>query len=46
MDKKATYEELLQKDDSVKVHHRNLECIATKVMKVIGDLAPNIMTGA
>ena len=46
MDKKATYEELLQKDDPVKVHHWNLQCIATKIMKVIGDLAPNIKTEA
>ena len=42
-DKNATYDELLPKDNSVSVHHRNLQFLATENFKVKIDLAPNIM---
>ena len=42
-DKEAIYDELLQKDNSVRVHHRNLKFLATKIFKVKNDLVPNVM---
>ena len=41
--KKATYDELLRKDNSVRVHHRNLQLLATEIFKVKNDLATNIL---
>ena len=32
-DKKTTYDELLQKDNSVKVHYRNLQFPSTEILK-------------
>ena len=40
---KATFEELLGKNNSVTVHHTNLQLFATKIFKVRNDLAPDIM---
>ena len=37
--RKATYDELLQKDNSGRVHHRNLQFLATEIFKVKNDLA-------
>ena len=37
------YDELLQKDNSVRVHHRNQQFLATEIFKVKNVLDPNIM---
>ena len=33
-DKKSSYEELLEKDRSVSVHHMNIQALATEIYKV------------
>ena len=42
-DKQSSFNELLQKDNSVSIHHRNLQVLATEVYKVIHGLSPEIM---
>ena len=42
-DYNLTYEELLIKSGSVKIHHRNLQILATKIYKVINNLSPLLM---
>ena len=42
-DKKTNFNEYLQKDNSVRVHHKNLQFLATEIFNVKVDLAPNIM---
>ena len=42
-DKNATYDELLQKGNSISVYYRNLQFLATELFKVKIDIAPNIM---
>ena len=43
-DRKDIYEELLQKDSFVRVHHRKLQILVTEIFKVKNDLAPKTMT--
>ena len=38
-DKKSSYEELLTKDSSVSVHHRNIQALATKFYKIENGLS-------
>ena len=40
---KLTFEELLRKDNSFSIHHRNLQKLATEMYKVHNDLSPAIM---
>ena len=42
-DNQSSFEELLEKDHSVTVHHKNLQALATEIFKVKKDLAPDIM---
>ena len=42
-DYNLTYEELLIKSGSVKIHHRNLQILATEIYKVINNLSPLLM---
>ena len=35
--------QLLEKDSSVTVHHKNLQALVTEIFKVKNDLAPDIM---
>ena len=42
-DNKSSFKELLEKDHSVTVHHKNLQVLVTEIFKVINDLAPDIM---
>ena len=44
MDNLSTFEELLRKDKSVSVHHRNIQFLATEMFKVKLELAPKFMT--
>lgn len=39
----SSFEELLYKDDSVKIHHRNLQFLAIELYKVFKGLAPIFM---
>ena len=42
-DKTSTFQELLDKDNSVSVHHKNIQVLATEVYKTVNGLAPTIM---
>ena len=42
-DYKATFERLLGKDNYVKIYQKNLQLLATEIIKVRNDLARNIM---
>ena len=39
----CTSEELLEKDNSLTIHHRNLQLLATKMYKMKNNLSPDIM---
>ena len=38
----STFEELLIKDNSVSIHHANLQVLATEIFKAVNDLSPPI----
>ena len=40
----SSFETLLEKDDSVSVHNRNLQILATEIYKVKNDLSSLIVT--
>ena len=42
-DSKSTFEELLRKDNSVSIHHRNLQVLATEMYKIKNDMAPELL---
>ena len=42
-DTTLSFEELLLKDNSVSIHHRNLQKLATEMYKIITDHSPTIM---
>ena len=42
-DKQSSFEELLQKDNSVSAHMKNLQYLATKIFKIKNGLAPIII---
>ena len=41
--KTSTFQELLDKDNSVSVHHKNIQVLATEIYKTVNGLAPTIM---
>ena len=43
-DSKLTFDDLLKLDNSVTIHQRNLQILATEIFKVKNSLAPEIMT--
>ena len=45
-DNVSTFQELLNKDDSVSIHHRNLEVLATEMFKIHRGLSSEILRGA
>ena len=42
-DYKSSFNELLQKDNAVTIHQRNLQALATEIFKIKNDLSPEIM---
>ena len=42
-DNQSTFEELLEKDNTVSVHQRNLQFLATELYKVLNGLSPDLM---
>ena len=42
-DKQSSYEELLIKDGTVSIHHRNIQTLATEMLKVKNELFPEII---
>ena len=42
-DKHSTFEELLAKNNSVSVHHKNIHAIAIEMYKVVNGISPKIM---
>ena len=45
-DKKSSFEDLLQKDGSVSIHHRDLRTLAVELFKVFKGLSPVIFAEA
>ena len=43
LDEKSSFDELLRKDASVTIHHRNLQCLAIEMYKVNRAIAPAFM---
>ena len=39
-DKKSSYEELLIKDGTISIHHRNIQTLATEILKVKNEISP------
>ena len=42
-DKISNFEELLNKDNSVSIHHSNIHVLAIEMQKVANDMSPDIM---
>ena len=42
-DYKLSFDELLSKDNSVSIHHRNLQKLATEMYKAYNDLSPSLV---
>ena len=40
-DKTSTFQQLLEKDNSVSIHHRNLQVLATEMFKITNNLSPD-----
>ena len=42
-DNKSSFEELLETDNSVSVHHRDIQALPTELYKIVNGLPPEIM---
>ena len=42
-DSKSTFEELLNKDNSVSIHHKNLQVLAIEMFKIKNNMAPEFL---
>ena len=42
-DRSSSFENLLKKDNSVSIHHRNIQALATEMFKFKNNVAPEIM---
>ena len=42
-DRSSSFEDLLKKDNSVSIHYRNIQALATEMFKVKNNIAPEIM---
>ena len=43
-DRKSSLEELLRKDNTVSIHHRNLQLLATEIFKIKNSMAPEMLS--
>ena len=41
--KTSTFQQLLEKDNSISIHHRNLQILAAKMFKISNNLSPEIV---
>ena len=42
-DRNSFFEELLRKDNTVSIHHRNLQLLATEIFKIKSNMSPRIL---
>ena len=42
-DKQSSFEQLLRRDNSVSIHHRNIQALAIEIYKIVDGTAPNII---
>ena len=42
-DKSSTFKELLEKENSVSIHHRNVQKLAIEIYKVLHVFSPSIL---
>ena len=42
-DKFSSFNELLEKDNSVSIHHKNTQALATEMYKVSNNMSPTIL---
>ena len=43
-DRKSSFEELLRKDNTVSIHHKKLQLLATEIFKIKNNMAPEILS--
>ena len=43
-DKRSNFEELLNKDNSVSIHHHNIQALAIELYKVVNDMFPEVIS--
>ena len=43
-DYSSDFQELLQRDNSVTIHQKNIQALATMMHKVVNNIAPNIVS--
>ena len=43
-DKRSNFEELLNKDNSVSIHHHNIQALAIELYKVVNDMSPEVIS--
>ena len=42
-DRSSSFEDLMKKDNSISIHHRNIEVLTTEMFKVKNNIASDIM---
>ena len=45
VDRSFSFQDLLKKDNSVSIYHKNIQALTTKMFKVKNNIAPKIMKG-
>ena len=42
-DRQSSFKELLERDNTVSVHNRNIQCLAIELYKVLNGICPDVM---